>query len=1218
MKTVRIVMGLASMVVLLVTSPSFAQVTSRVTGVVQDKTGGMVADATVTLTNESTNVSFTTTTTSNGTYLFDGIQPGTYRITIEKAGFKKFMSSGNVLTIGQPMTVNAVVELGSVQETIEVQAGAELVQTSTSGNFGNLVNEITLTTLPLVGARGRNPIQLVDFQPGVAVGANTGGGVHVNGARDRAWNYTLDGIDTNETSAGGSDFSPLRPNPDSLAEFRVLTSNFTSEYGRNSGAEVVMVTRSGTNEFHGNGFFFYQTPALNAQEPGDKISGLPKRQFVQKIPGFSLGGPIIKNNTFFFTNLQVLRTLETGQITSTVYTDTARRGVFRYVNGGACGSPCRNRPAGVAGASVDSNGNVLPGVSIGTYDIGASDPQGFGLEKAIQNILKLTPLPNDFTVGDGLNTAGFDFQALQLERQADWVIKLDHAFNSKNLVFVRWAHGYQNTDGDVVNGGWAPFPNVPPVVATHRNPRNLAVSWRWTPTTRITNELVVGMNRFTFDFLNPDPNFQKNPPYVLNDVTIPLQNYVGNKRALTTFQLVDNMTYIRGAHGFRWGINFRYQRHIDDRGSIGNLNAAPSVNFDTSINTVDPVAFGLPSDINTTFDRPTLQRTVNNLLGRVGEIDQGLVAASDSQYALPGSILIFDFRMPEYDFYVQDTWRLRPNLLVDLGVRWEVKLSPRNTRNLILRPDQPFGVGLPPSNTLKWVPGKLYDDDWNNLGPSVGIAWDPFNKGTTSLRANYRLAYDRMNTFSLSSGVFQGLPGLTLQLINQAFGQAGGRIRDGVPVLTAPPGVTPIQLRQPPVFSTNSITVVDPNWHTPKTHMWGLSVQRQLGRSMVAEVSYIGRHGVSLYGGYDANQVEIFNNGFLDAFNTVKTGGESTLMNQLLAGDSRLRSGETPSQMVRRLFASTLSLNSVAALAASIGTRVQGGQQLIVSNGFSPFFFSPYTQFAGGFNVLDSNDFSKYQGLQMQLQRQFVGGLTFQFSYTYAKSTDTRSFDPTFSRVSRGAAQSASSTPYDIRNRRKNYAASDFDRTNVFQSTSVWQLPFGRKGHWGRDWNAFLDRVLGGWEVAGILTLESGRPFTVYSGSNTFTNVVQSPANCSSCTPYMGSVFLDPATGKSFYFTADQQAAFSTPPAGQLGNTGRNFFRLPPYYNLDFAVGKVTRVTERQNIEVRLEMRNATNSVMYDVPNSSIITNSLFARMQAPGALFNSSRKMQISAKYSF
>ena len=1229
MKNLRIwqAVGLAAAAVLLVAAPALAQTgTSQVTGQVLDKTGAVIVGASVTLTNEATKVSFTTSSTSAGTYVIEGVQPGQYKITFEMKGFKTFVSTGNAVTIGQPAVVNATLEVGAVGEVIDVKEGAELVQTTSSGNFGNLVDQVAVTTLPIVGLRGRNPLQFVELQPGVVDGGPNiaGGGVSVHGSRDRAWNYTLDGIDINETSAGGANFSPLRTNPDSIAQFRVLTSNFTSEYGRNSGAEVLMVTRSGTNEFHGTGFFFYQTPGLLANDPGNKAATPPlaRPQFVQKIGGFSLGGPIIKNKTFFFTNLQFLRTLQTVRTTSSVYTDSARNGTFRYVTGGNCGSPCRNRPAGTTGASVDSSGNVAPGVTVGTYNVAANDKDHAGsLDPTIQSILKLTPLPNNFGVGDGLNVAGFDFLASQLEKQADWVIKIDHAFSPRHLVFVRWAHGHQNTDGDTVNNGSAPFPGAPPVVGTHRSPRNLAVNWRWNPSAQLTNEFVVGMNRFIFDFLNPDADFAKNLPFVLNNVTLPRQNYVGNKRALTTYQLADNMSYVRGAHNLKWGINFRYQRHIDDRGSIGSLNAAPSVTLDPSINDVG-AGFNLPTNINATFDTPTLKATINDLLGRVGEIDQGLVALNDSQFAPAGSHLSFDFRMPEYDFYAQDSWRIRSNLVVDVGLRWEIRLSPGNPHNAILRPDQAFGAGATPSNTLKWVPGQLYKDSWGLLGPSIGFAWDPFNTGKMSIRANYRLAHDRMNTFSLSSGVFQSLPGLTLQLTDRSFGQAGGRIRDGVPVLTVPAGVTPTQLRQPAAFSTSSITVVDPNWKPSQVHEWGLSIQRQIGRSMVAEVNYIGRRGVHLYGGYDANQVEIFSNGFLDAFKIVQAGGDSTLINQLLANDSRRRTGETGSQMLRRSgspYSSAFNLGSVAAVAAAIAQRTQGGVPLVVLDGLSPFFFMAFPQFTGAFNVLDSRDISTYHAFEAQIRRQFSGGLSFQASYTLAKSLDSRSFDPTFSRVSRGAAQSASSTPFDLRNRNLNYAPSDFDRTHVFQANWVWELPFGQGHRWGRSWNGVVERLLGGWEIAGIVTLETGRPFTVYSPANTVSQVVRSPANCSGCSPHMGQIHFDPAKGTNVYFTPEQIALFSTPAVGQLGNVGRNSFRLGGFRGLDMTIGKITRITERQKLETRLEIQNLTNSVMYDLSESSTFNSSVFGRLNPTNiALTSNPRRMQIAVKYLF
>jgi hypothetical protein len=377
---------------LITTAAVFAQgTTSRVLGVVQDPTGAAVPGATVQLRNEATGAVFTTRTSETGAYVFEAVQSGSYTITVEATGFKRFVSRGNQVTIGQPTTVNVTLEVGALAEQIEVSASYELVQTSTSGNIGNLFTDRMIRDLPLVGTRGRNPLTLVLLQPGVVSGANTGGGVHVHGARDRAWNFTLDGIDINETSAGGSNFSPLRTNPDSLAEFRVLTSSFTADYGRNSGGQVTMITRSGSNEFHGSGFWFYRTPRLNANEWENNLNNVGKRQFVQHIWGGSLGGPIVRNKTFFFANVQLLRALQTGIVNRTVYTAEARRGILRYVRGG------RNRPAGVPDASVDAAGNVLPGVNIGVYNVATSDPERLGLDKTIQALLAQTPLPNNFT-----------------------------------------------------------------------------------------------------------------------------------------------------------------------------------------------------------------------------------------------------------------------------------------------------------------------------------------------------------------------------------------------------------------------------------------------------------------------------------------------------------------------------------------------------------------------------------------------------------------------------------------------------------------------------------------------------------------------------------------------------------------------------------------------------------------------------------------------------
>ncbi len=1181
--------------------------TSRLVGTVTDATGGVVPGATVMLTSQATGVSFTAMTSEEGTYVFEAVQVGLYTVTVEMQGFKKFVAADNRVNIGAPTTVNAILQVGTTSETVTVTGAYEVVQTSTSGNIGAIIEQRVLQDLPIVGTRGRNPLGLVNTEPGVVSGANTGGGVHVHGARDRAWNFTLDGIDTNETSAGGGNFSPLRTNPDSLAEFRVITSNPTAEFGRNSGAQVAMVTRSGGNELHGSAFWFYRTPRFNANEWENNINGVGKRQFVQNIPGFSLGGPIIKNRTFFFTNIQWLRARESAAMTRTVYTADARKGLFRYVKGG------RNTPAGATGASVDASGNVLAGVNLGTYNVAASDPAKIGLDATVQKIIALTPLPNNFMTGDGLNTAGFNFAALQYEKQHDVVFKIDHAFSSKNVFFARVAWGRQDTLCDRVNGGDPAFPGLTCRVNTQRDPKNVALNWRWNPTPRITNELVVGGNQFAFDFVIPQADASK--PYLsLNDITIPESTVFGNKRMLRTYQIVENFSYLRGAHAIKAGANIRFQQHEDTRGSVAGVNIAPQVNFSTATNTVDPTTFGIPTDINTTFDRPLLQRTINNLLGRVGSASQGFV--SDGEKWLPGGTpFIFDARYPEWDFYVQDTWKIRKNLTVDLGLRLELKMNPRNPQGLIYRPNQTVTVGAAPSNTLKWVKGDLYKNDTNNWAPSIGVAWDPSGAGKSSIRANYRLAYDRINTFVLSSTIYQSMPGLTLSVVEEAFGQGGGRLAS-LPKIAPAATVLPSNFVQPDPAGARLITVVDPDFRSPKTNMWSLSYQREVWNRTVAEVTYVGRRGVGLYGAYNINQALWQKNGFLEAFNIVKAGGESTLMNQLLLPDTRRLATETGSAMVRRLFTSTLNLNSVASLANSIGTRIQSGKTIPELAGFGPYFLNPFPQFLSGLNVIDANDYSTYHALELKLDRQFSDGISFMGAYTFAKSLDTRSFDPAFIVVSTANAQSASSTPFDIYNRRLNYARSDFDRTHVVQARWLYELPIGKNKRFSlSSLGRFIEPIVSGWQLSSFMTIQTGRPMTVYSGANTYSSVVQTPANCTGCSRNLGMVFDDTATGLKWYFNDAERGKFTAPGAGEFGSTGRNYFQGPGSFNMDLGILKRTYVRESHYLEFRAEFTNLTNTPTFGFPTLTT-TSSLFGRIR--DGVISGSRKMQVALKYTF
>ena len=1072
--------------------------TTRVTGTVVDTTGAVVAGATVKLTNEANSLSFTTQTSGSGAYAFDLIPAGSYSVAVEKNGFKKFVSTDNVVQINQPATVNITMEIGDVSAQVTVQATAEAVQTSSSGNIGSTIDQKTLESLPIVGLRGRNPLELLNFQPGVVTGGNTGGGVNVHGSRDRAFNFTLDGVDVNESSAGGSNFTPLRMNPDSLQEFQVVTSSFTAELGRSSGAQVTMITRSGTNQIHGNAFEYYQTPRFSAKSYSGNINNLAKDQFVQHIFGGSVGGPIIKEKLFYFANLQMLRAYDTALVTRTVYTQSARSGLFRYVVGRA------NSPNGTATAAVDAGGNpVLPACSatvttlcMRNYNI-ATNPAGITFDPALSAAIAAQPLPNNFNSGDGLNTAGFNFASPQHEKQYDFVTKFDYRLNDKNLIYVRYAQGEQTSLGDSVNGGRPIFPDSPNFVDTFRDPKNLAINYRWSPTNRFINEFILGLNKFAFSFDTPQPD--PSIPYAFLDIATPNTNFVRNARRLQTWQYIDNVTLDYSPHVIKGGFNLRFGRQIDDRSSVAGVGLEPTVTFSGA---AGYGAFSLPAagatSINAT-DLTRLQNAVNNLLGRVGSVTQAFVSDPDNpgQFAPAGTRWNFTAKYPELDFYVQDNWRVRPNLVLDFGVRWEAKLNPSSDGRPILVPDQAFTLGSASSNTLKWAAGDLFKNDLKKVLPSVGFAWDPFKSGKTSIRGNYRIASDRIATQLFAASIYQNIPGNSLAATNNTYGQGGGLFRNVGPIIAAlTPTATPDALRQPVAFNTSSINVVDPELQFPQIHSWSVSFQREISKNNVVEVNYIGKHGVHLLGGYNANQVNINakvagqSESFLDAFNNIRGNNSynSPLINLIFSGNAANNAGTT---RFRALNTTNITQGNVGAAAvvasqktcvnddilAGICTTAQSGRRLFDLNGFSSLL-QPFSQFTGGLNVFDSNDHSMYHGLEIILKRRVSAGLTFQVAYTLSKSMDNRSWDPSLSTISTGSASSASSTPFNNNDRNLNYTWSDFDRRHVVQGTYVYELPFGRGKTFGSGIPKGLDYVIGGWRLSGNLLVSSGRPFT--------------------------------------------------------------------------------------------------------------------------------------------
>ncbi len=1204
--------------------------TGRIVGTVQDAGGAVVPSAAVTATSESTKVSFKTTSNSTGAYHFEALQPGVYTIEVEAAGFKKYSTSKNILTANDTVTITVSLDTGSISEVVQVESTYEKVQTSQSGNIGNIVNQKTVTSLPI---NGRNPLNLVLLQPGVVDGANTGGGTHVFGARDRAINTTLDGIDANETSASTATSTPIRTNPDSLQEYRVVTSNPDASFGRNSGAQVALITRSGTNEIHGTLFEFHRNRVFNANEwelnrqkfantdarcPGAQCP-FNRRFLLRNQFGGSVGGPIIKNRLFFFFNTQIQRSVQTLEQTNTVYTQQARQGVFRYVSGG------RNFPAGVTGASVDAQGNPLAGLTIATYNAVTNDPRNLGLDPSVQKILGLTPLPNRFDVGDGLNTAGYTWLATRTDPERNFNTKVDFTLNERNSFYGRFSWGQQDTVGDTTNSGAARFPGLPPIVATFRTPRNLAVGWRTTINSRTTNELIAGGNYFKFNFAIPSNQDPNTTPIITVNPTDPLSNSYGNLREITTYQVLDNLSHVRGAHTFRTGVNFRLQRHYDIRGSVAGLDINPLYRLGGA---VDATSFKIPATCSATVttncvntnDRGRLLGVINDSLGKLNRVEVGLVAIGNN-YGAPGTPFTFDAWYPEYDFYFQDDWKLKPNLTLNIGLRYEPKPKPyARGVNKIFVPDRPFVAGSAPATDIRWVNGDIFQSDLNNFGPAIGLAWDPFKTGKTAVRANFRIAYDRISTFLPSSAVFPNVPGITLAVSNTVVGQTDNRLRDGVPSLLPPAGSNPFNRAVPTYPGTLSQELLDPNFVTPKTYMWSFGIQRDLGRNFVVDAQYIGRAGRNLIGGYERNQVKIRDNGFLDAFKTAKAGGESALLDKLTTGHPSRTGGQSGAAFLRSFFPTDIANNNVATVASALNRTfiTTGGVQRILpdANGLGTFFFTDYPQILGGLQVIDSNSFSNYHAGLVQVQRRFASGLEMQASYTFSKSFDDKSYDPTFTRIS-STGQSSTSTPFSAEDRGLTYAVSDFDRTHVIQVNGIYELPFGKGRRFAGGANGFVDRLIGGWSVNGILLRQSGRPFTVVSGTNSFSNASQSRA------VYTGNDFHpsfkdDPTLGVPFIFSAEERAKFSLPAAGEYGNIARNAFRLPWFFSLDGSVIKRVPFSigeKAMDFEFRAEAFNLTNTKYISLPSVTVTSPATLGRSLGTST---SARVIQLAAKINF
>src|SRR5581483_177987 len=745
-----------------------AQATSRVSGTVTDAAGARVAGAKVTAKNEATGVAQTQTTTEAGLYSFTALPVGTYTITVEMSGFKTAALPGVVLEVNTPSTADITMEVGQASEVVNVAGGYEKLQTN-NATIGNVVQQKAIESLPL---NGRNPLTLITLEPGVVQRSfgGAGSGIHVNGSRDRAFNVTIDGIEANESTVPNPVSNLYRINPDNIQEYKVTTNNATAEAGRNSGASISIATRGGTNEYHGTVWEFARNTALNANDFFANAKGGQKPDIKLHQYGVEGGGPIIKNKTFFFGSWQGQKVKFTQPIDQTfgfptLFTPTALAGKFRYLRGGVNSPALVDRNTGALAAGVRECTGASDTNCIATYDVFANDPRKIGIDPVISKLFNSYPKPNDYSTGDGLNTATYAWNPPTENQGPNYAIRIDHVINEKNSIFGRFLYADQNTkQGDPLNGRPQVFPGFPPLGEVFRASRNLSLGWRSQLTPTINNEFIVGYARFFFLFTQGEanPDFPNIPPFSFNLASVPFINTPRTARGVTTPQFLDNVGILRGAHQIGVGVNVRFYEHNDQRGQPGGINVTPSLSFSASV--LPPtIPAGTTTGIGST-DLTRLRSTINDLLGIPARLSQTFIGDISSDAFLPfvkdGKVSLFDVgtRLKQYNIYAQDEWKLRPNLTINYGVRMELNTPPKEAAKRIYIADRPIDGS---QGLVTYGQGKSFYTADHDLafGPRLGIAWSPGKNNRFVVRAGYGIAYDPISSFQVTA-VMGRPPGL--------------------------------------------------------------------------------------------------------------------------------------------------------------------------------------------------------------------------------------------------------------------------------------------------------------------------------------------------------------------------------------------------------------------------------------------------------------------------
>ena len=1255
LKPVRLFM-LFLLTVCLTTGPAMAQgsTTGRLIGTVTSPDGGVVQGAAVTVTSNQTSAVRTAVTSDEGTFVIPGLEFGTYTVKITSTGFKTFTATDVKIDVGREYSLNAPLEAGNIAEEVTVTAGADVVN-ATNGELSNTVSGRQIVELPLIN---RDALALVQLQPGVA--SNGAQNTSINGQRPSMTNLTRDGINIQDNFIRQNtvDFSPTRPGADDVAEFTVTSQNAGADRGYGS-SQVNAVTPRGQSEFNGalwaynrnsrfaaNTFFNnannVERPYLNRNQFGGKVGG------PMPLPNFGEGGDaLVRDKGFFFATWERLLTRSSSSRTRTILLPDARQGVFTYLdNAGAVRTVNLLNPA--FGTGITSVNPLIQ-------------------SRFIAN----TPTAGNTTVlGDQRNTTGFRFNQASNNDRDNLTLRFDvdaSERNSFNFVYNRNDEFTLRPDQDGTTQGFGTTPVVQDAGIT-----NLYVAvWRFTPTPNFSNEVRAG-------WLDSFPGFTRNQPTPVNIFSLPsIGNTVANPevsflpqgRDTNTYNIQDNADYVRGDHSIRFGFQGQLFRVV----RMNSAGILPTYTLGTNANTpqittaqfTNPALF--PGGISTT------QRTAaNNLLALLGGIissaTQTFNVTDPGSGFVPGAGLVQDYAHENYSFYVNDQWKIRPGLSLNFGLRYEMFTGLKERNGVILEPNVPQGSTVEQAllnpNGFTQISGtnlggnKLFNNDFNNFGPVVSFAWSPNfrnnflnsvfpGEGRTVIRGGYRRSF--VNDTILRAGASEGDQNSGLRganTLNNLNLRAGG----GEPTIPQPSLAIPrsYTLNNSLAGNLGIIGGVDNDIQIPATDEFNIGIQRELGFQTAIEVRFVHGRSDQLWRYININQLDIRNNGFLPDFQRaqsnlslvearraqiIASGLTGTALTNALAPfpvSIGFNANLPGSQQLPVLSTLNNSLTGTAFTNASVvqfvregrpGSLAQNYISLGATNGFA-FVPNPNTLVA---RLLCNCAEYNYNGLQTEFRRRFSQGLYFQANYTWQKTLTDAS----------GVEQSRIEPPIDVNNRSIEYGRADYDVAHVFNFNGIYELPFGKgKRFWNEgDW---LNRLVGGWQLTGIVALQTGAPFTPLDPRSTF-NITSIATNQSAFTtlsreqlqslfgvrrlPDGRILFVDPSILTST--GAATNGAGSAPfegqvllnaPGGQTGNIERGIVNGPSYFNIDSSLIKNIAITEGTRLQLRLEAYNLLNRTNFFIGNTDDINSTTFGVI---GSTFPS-RRLQFGARFEF